>query len=216
MRQLTSKLRSQRGDTIIEVIFAIVIFAFVAISAVYIMNRGVAAGEKALEITLVRQQVNAQTEALRYIHAARVVDPTSEVGRRWDSIIANYGQAEASLYGVEGRECSIPSDRRPFILNARKAEVWTGTLEAEYGGEEAYPPYSQVRYTKDDTDDANVVDAAYGIWIEAIPSALNQTPEVQDEQKKYVDFHIRACWPAPGSAIPMTIGTIVRLYEPAI
>lgn len=199
-------MRLERGDTIIEVIFAIVIFSLVAIGSLAIMNKGLAVGEKALEITLVRQQVNAQAEALRFIHEARVVTPESVYGSTWSNLIANYGQASASPYGVNGGECVLPSGSasHPFILNARTAQVWDG-LTIAYEGGETVPPYSQVVY---DDEDPNVVNAAYGLWIEAVPSS---GPLV----RHFVDFHIRACWPAPGSAIPMTIGTIVRLYDPA-
>jgi hypothetical protein len=30
----------------------------------------------------------------------------------------------------------------------------------------------------------------------------------------YIDFYIRACWDTVGQAMPVTLGTIVRLYDP--
>jgi type II secretory pathway pseudopilin PulG len=211
MRQLSHQSRLQGGDTIIEVIFAIVIFAFVTISAIFIMNRGVATGERALEITLVRQQVNAQAEALRYIHAARVMNPSSDEAKVWNDIIDNRSRDEASEYGAGGKTCSDPTGNR-FIMNARTATVWSTPPLIEQDATTNYPPYSQVVYD----NSTNAVLAAYGIWIEAVPSKRRQTTEEQQEKKQFVDFHIRACWPAPGSDIPMTIGTIVRLYEPTV
>lgn len=196
-------MRLERGDTIIEVIFAIVIFSFVAIASLAIMNKGLAVGEKALEITLVRQQINAQAEALRFIHEARVVTPASDYGTTWSEMIANYGQESASAYGVDGSTCVLPAGN-PFILNARTAEVW-GAPTIAYEGTDTTPPYPQVVYDK---ETPTVVNAAYGMWIEAVPSDL-------PVERQFVDFHIRACWPAPGSSVPMTIGTIVRLYDPA-
>lgn len=194
----------ERGDTIIEVIFAIVIFSFVAISSLMIMNKGIAAGERALEITLVRQQINAQAEALRYVQEATVVAPTSGYAAMWSQLKNNYGQANASTYGVTGNQCLLPSggDYDPFILNARTANSpRTPTLEPSAGS--GYPPYPQVIYNADSS-----IKEAYGIWIEAVPSSITL-------YKRFIDFHIRACWAAPGSAIPMTIGTIVRLYDPS-
>jgi len=64
------------------------------------------------------------------------------------------------------------------------------------------PPFSQVVYNDDSS-----INAAYGIWVEAIPS-----PDV--DGPGFVDFHIRACWSAAGSNTAATLGTIVRLYEP--
>lgn len=198
-------MRLDRGDTIIEVIFAIVIFSFVAISSLTIMNKGVATGEKALEITLVRQQINAQAEALRYIHEARVVTPGSDYGVTWSKLTTTYRQENASAYGVSGKNCVLPrgSAYHPFILNARKAEVWATTPSIQPSNGSTFPPYPQVVYNSDSS-----IDAAYGLWIEAVPSSLAVA-------RQFVDFHIRACWPAPGSAVPMTLGTIVRLYDPA-
>src|SRR5690606_13346477 len=98
----------QRGDTIIEVMFAIVIFSFITISSLAIMNQGIATGEKALEITLVRQQVNAQAEALRYVHDALTVNPSESQLATWNKFKTTYSQASASDYGVDGGECLLP------------------------------------------------------------------------------------------------------------
>ena len=216
--QLAGRFRRQQGDTIIEVIFAIVIFSSVAISSIAIMNKGIATGERALETTLVRQEINAQAEALRFIHEASVVS-SSEYGDRWAGFMSTasgngrYGQSRASSFGTnEDGECVIPtgSGYRPFVMNTRMATVWAGTPSVESStnastSENGLPPYAQVAYSK---SDARVVQDAYGIWVESVPSALVVS-------RRFVDFHIRACWPAPDGAIPITIGTIVRLYDPS-
>ncbi len=198
------RLKNESGDTIIEVIFAITIFAFVAITSLMIMNQGIAAGERALEITLVRQQINAQAEALRFIHEARVVSPDSLHAETWDDLVTTYGRPTASSYGGAGvTACELPSSsHNPFILNARTARVGPApTIETDV---EKNPPYPQIVYKE---DDPTVVEAAYGLWIESVPSSVLIA-------RPFVDFHIRSCWYAPGSTLPMTIGTIVRLYDP--
>lgn len=202
--------RKQRGDTIIEVIFAFVVFSMVAISSLVIMNQGIATGERALEIDLVRNQINAQAEALRFIHDARVVSSDGPMAETWNDFLTDYHQAGASPYGElsETGDCRLPGETySPFILNARTAQIWTGELEVEYDGLESLPPYSQVAYD-DDNNNPTVVKAAYGMWIEAVPSSTLV-------MKRFIDFHIRACWHAPGNSVPMTIGTIVRLYDPS-
>lgn len=202
--RLARRRYDTRGDTIIEVMFAIVIFSFITISSLAIMNQGIATGEKALEITLVRQQVNAQAEALRYIHNALTVSPSEAQLTTWKSFSSTYGQSAASEYGVDGGECILPQggSYHPFILNARTAEIWTSVPSVSQGPDSSFPPYSQVVYNSDSS-----IRAAYGLWVEAVPIQ-------SDEEKSFIDFHIRACWPAPGSSRPMTIGTIVRLYDP--
>ena len=59
-----------RGDTIIEVTFAIVIFSAVAVSAIALMNSGANNAQASLEISMARSEINAQAEALRFIHNA--------------------------------------------------------------------------------------------------------------------------------------------------
>lgn len=201
--RLTSRSRSQRGDTIIEVIFAVGIFALVAVSSLAIMNQGVNTAEKALEVTLVRQQIDAQAGALRYIHDTQLAaasDPASD----WAMLIAKYGQPTASSYGANGGTCAIPqgSGYKPFILNARTAQVAVAPPTITPAAGASLPPYPQVVYNPDSS-----IQKAYGLWIEAVPSSsLTLT--------RFVDFHIRACWDGPGSSVPMTLGTIVRLYDP--
>lgn len=56
------------GDTIVEVTFAIAVFAFVAIISVSLMNSGIAKAQASLEITMARNEIDAQAEALRFVH----------------------------------------------------------------------------------------------------------------------------------------------------
>lgn len=203
MRSLVQSAK-ERGDTIIEVIFAITIFSFVAISCMAIMNQGIATGERALEITLVRQQINAQAEALRYIHEARVVSPDSSYAATWGQFTSTYRQAGASPYGANGTQCVVPSGSsyHPFIVNARTGEIWSSTPTIEPVMSPNAPPFPQVVYNTDSS-----IAAAYGLWIESVPSGSVVA-------QPFVDFHIRACWQVPGTTVPMAIGTIVRLYDP--
>lgn len=60
----------KRGDTLIEVMFAIAVFAMVAIISISMMNSGVAGGERSLELVTARNEINAQAEALRFVHAS--------------------------------------------------------------------------------------------------------------------------------------------------
>lgn len=199
----------QRGDTIVEVLFAVTVFALIAVGSMAIMNQAMNTAQRALEVTLVRQQMDAQAEAIRYIHQAYVADyvrggaaPTGTAAQ-WIEM-KNRGVAQASEFGVvDGSQCleDIPA-QKPFILNARTAEVWNSEPTMTAPEDSSSPPFAQVRYNDDSS-----IDSAYGIWVEAVPSsAANQTG--------FIDFHIRACWESPGSSAPMTLGTIVRLYEP--
>ena len=48
--------RHERGDTIIEVMFAFVLFSMVIVGAFMIMNQGMALAQRSLEVTQVRQR----------------------------------------------------------------------------------------------------------------------------------------------------------------
>lgn len=193
----------ERGDTIIEVMFAFVVFAFVSVLTFSIMNSGVAISQRALELTQVRVQMDAQSNALRYIHQQRVADQdaTNEWGKVLAKTVTSASDFNNMTLGVSCRPFS--AGQRPFILNARTGRMHSVT-PAMSTSSGTLPPYSQLVYNSD-----NSIASAYGIWIEAVRGS--STTGFQD----YVDFHIRACWQTIGSSVPATIGTIVRLYDPA-
>jgi type II secretory pathway pseudopilin PulG len=205
--------RREGGDTIIEVLFAVTVFALVAVGSLSIMNQGTAAAQRALEITLVRQQMDAEAQALRYIHQAYVASyqkdgaAPSGIAAEWPKMAdkaTGKGANSASEFGVtEGGRCpaAVPGEK-PFLVNARTATVWNGAPAMTAPPAASLPPFAQIIYNDDSS-----INAAYGMWIEAIPSTNPDGPG-------FVDFHIRACWDSAGSSAPVTLGTIVRLYEP--
>lgn len=206
----------QRGDTIVEVLFAVTVFAMVAVGSMAIMNQGIASAQRSLEITLVRQQIDAQAEAIRFIHKAYIAAyqqgspaPTTGAAAEWkrmtdpdDSI--GKGADNPSEFGVVAGTICPPTTpgEKPFILNARRATVQGSAPSMVAPSGASVPPFAQVIYNPDST-----VNTSYGLWIEAIPSPATDGPG-------FVDFHIRACWQAASSSVPATLGTIVRLYEP--
>ncbi len=210
------RLRSRRGeagDTIVEVLFAVAVFAMVAVGSMSIMNQGTATAERSLEVTLVRQQIDAQAEAIRYIHEAYVAAfqnngaaPTGTAAEwiKMTDKTTGKGADGASAFGqtASGLCPTTVPGQRPFVLNARTATVSGAVpiMAAPTGS--SLPPFPQVIYNSDSS-----IKQAYGLWVEAVPSTTANGPG-------FVDFHIRACWDSPGSSAPVTLGTIVRLYEP--
>ncbi len=77
VRKLTKNIyQTKRGDTIIEVMFAIAVFCLVAVISVAMMNMGVAQAEGSLEVVTTRNELNAQAEALRFIHSSYISELT--------------------------------------------------------------------------------------------------------------------------------------------
>lgn len=187
---LTKARKLQKGDTLIEALFAVTVFSLVAVGALSIMNSGVATGQRALEISLVREQMDAQAEVLRYVHDSYVAaypNPISgQPSGEWPKIIA-IANNQASTFGT----CKVlPS--KAFIINTSTVKLENrSTITTDV------QTYSQLRLLP--------AVSAEGLWVEAVKS---------DSLNKYVDFHIRACWDSQGLSVPMTLGTIVRLYEP--
>lgn len=201
--------RKDSGDTLIEVLFAMMIFALVLVSALTLMNQGIAASQRALGITTVRQQMDGQAEALRFLHASYVdayqsgttTYPVGSPAAEYYKIIQRAqagGRTSGSPFGGTG-PCQIPNDAsKDFIINPVLATIQTNANVFEPA-----PGYAQVTYTS-----GNVLNKSQGMWIEAVRVGN------AGASAGYIDFHIRACWDVSGSNVPMNLGTIVRLYEP--
>lgn len=212
----------ERGDTLIEVLFAITVFSLVVVTALAIMNQGTAAAQRSLEITLVTQEIDNQVEALRYLHesyvtgykpgystSSGITTDISSVGQFHEIVkLANQKRASpqpgASNFTVAANALTCPTaPTYSFIINSRTAAVRSeNTLFSQAS------TYSKLQY---DNDTATILRAAQGLWIEPVKSP-NTTGNTASAG--YIDFHVRACWTAPGLNRPMTLGTIVRLYEP--
>lgn len=205
---------ANRGDTIIEVLFAIAAFSALMVGSLSLMNKGLATAQRSLEVTLVRNEIDSQADTLRFLSAsyvARYIDGgdsnyySGTPALQWfqiNGLIVNTGAVRASDFGATGTTCPTPPSGS-FILNTKKAVF----VSPSSGVLSQSNTYSQLVY--DANDD---VVSAQGLWIEGVRSAnsLNST----ESSIGYIDFHIRACWIGTGQNMPMTIGTIVRLYEP--
>jgi type II secretory pathway pseudopilin PulG len=191
----------QKGDTIIEVLFAITIFSLVAVGSMSIMNQGTQTAQRSLEITLVRSEIDAQAEALRFIHESYIAAPSTT--SQWWAITGSTNNKivdKASDFGTCDSGSGVPA--KPFVINTKSGTLSDVTPKMLPSIKSVY---SQLNYDYDPV-------AVDGIWVEAVQSS-SEGGKIVDN--KYIDFHIRACWYGPGQSTPMTLGTIVRLYDPA-
>jgi type II secretory pathway pseudopilin PulG len=194
-----------KGDTLVEVLFAVTVFSMVAVGGLAIMNQGTAAAQRSLEISLVRSEIDAQAEALRFLNAAYIAgyqpgvasyDLSTPTGQ-WSRLQQAVRSADFAKFS-DSTVCEAPSGS--FIIDTRRAQV-----VRQVDGLFAHPQtFSQLRYKSSEYTELESVD---GIWIEAISSP-------DSSGSGYIDFHIRACWDALGQSVPATLGTIVRLHEP--
>lgn len=213
-----------RGDTLIEVLFAVTVFSLVAVGGLSIMNQGTAISQRALEITLVRQEIDSQAETLRFLNYSYIAaykpgnsesDYLDDEGdetpaSQWIETVRNITENDVSNFGVVNdaviNTSSCPSlPDGSFIMNTHSAIP----IELSSPGNfQRASTFSQVRYNP-----YGEVSYADGIWIEAIRYIAANNDNNQADAG-YIDFHIRACWEGPGQSAPLTIGTIVRLYTP--
>ena len=223
----------QSGDTIIEVILAISIFSLVAVAGLSVMNKGNASAQRSLEITLVRNQIDAQAEILRFWNAAYVaayvpgasIDsygppnlaaiPPEAAKPAWNwANLSDRAKSGGDLYNLSAAgfstiataaSCSDPTTN-VFIINP--VDVSAQKLVSTG----ATPNFFQAEtYSKARFDASGTFLGSDGLWIEAVRS--NNGAESQSGTG-YIDFHISACWSSVGQAAPMKLGTVVRLYEP--
>jgi type II secretory pathway pseudopilin PulG len=209
----------QRGDTLVEVLFATATAALIIVITLVIMNRNLAQIQMNSEVTFVRQAIDSQAEVLRYMRDKYMENRGAElsgdgkptVSKTWKDLVDVARNKNAQTTSTEFGTCQPNSagitppatNKAFFISNNATAEaegdaVDIKTLKADnaenilnqtLGSSETYARPGQ------------------GIWIESVNPAF-----ASGQSNRYVDFHIRACWDPPFEGPRATLGTIVRLY----
>jgi len=185
-----------RGDTIVEVLLGVTIFSMVAVITLETMNRGMAISQYALETTLVRQQVDAQAEMLRYAH-----DTKSDI---WKKLADNNSVSVSSVNDNEGglgaESCPDNFSNKEFALAATPSLGSKISILNNPGDYKPAETYARVDGSTKKT---------YGIAVRLVKPSM----AVGSRDSNKYDAYIKACWMPVGSKMPATIGTIVRLYD---
>lgn len=182
--------RSQRGDTIIEVILAVSLLSLVTVSAFTVMQRATSTAYDALERSAVRLRLNGQIELLNYFrdsYASAVASGTAIAGtpaEKWVTIVAQPNAPVPSL-----TTCAAPSGS--FYLN----RTTTGTIE-----------YQVV--TGSISAAAGMPSPGNGLWIASVDTSSSSP------KKKYQEFYVVACWPTTTKG-EQRMSSVVRLYDPS-
>ena len=212
------KRKFSRGDTIVEVLFAVTVFSMVAVGGMSVMNQGVSTAQRSLELALVRQQMDGQAETLRFLHRVYVASYGQD-GASANPQVKVWNQIKDRLATKPGQfsdgdtECKIPSatgTQHPFALNVRNASIIEqAPVEAGTYARIVYP--DDIEYVDGEASGSSGITTVTpeGIWIEAVRGSSSSASD-----HPFIDFHIRTCWGSPGGGHPVTLGTIVRLYDP--
>ena len=181
--------RKQRGDTLVEVLMAIVVLSIVIVGAITVMSRGLKASQLAVEHTQVRLQINSQQQMLRYLRDSYINDTTSAAGQTWAGLFTGsplYADTAASNYN--DTTCTPTSGKNSFYLTQSG-----GVVTANQFNSSSKP--------------ATHALPGQGLWIEMTRSAA--------VSPAYVDILFRACWSGFGDSADQQAVTVIRLYDPA-
>jgi prepilin-type N-terminal cleavage/methylation domain-containing protein len=180
---------TQRGDTLVEVLMAIVVLSMVIVGAITIMSRGLKASQMSVEHTQVRLQINAQTEMLRYLRDSYLSDPTSTAAQTWkDLFTGTTVYADTTTSDYSDTSCNVTTGKTGFYLTQT-----AGTVNATQFNPANKP--------------ATYALPGQGLWIE-VTRSTGYSPA-------YVDVLFRACWSGIGDTTDQQSVTALRLYDPA-
>lgn len=144
------KKQSRRGDTLVEIIFCFSIFSLITIISIGLMNRNLSLMQGALEVSMARNEIEAQAEAIRFIHNSflserelvrdQSIDPTKwqEYRNLWNRLsltqnglnnnpihISKYNEASCRQYYDQSNNTgdvhNIFTDKA-FVINTRKLD----------------------------------------------------------------------------------------------
>lgn len=234
----------KKGDTLIEVTLAVGIFSMIAIAIVAVMSNGVANAQTALEATLTREEIDAQAEALRFIHSSYIANinsssETNSYRALWDAIIENAVELDDEKELQQATLQYSPSNCSEdlfnaknlsdyFIINSRKLSNFenTGEVVVDYAANASvFQPattYPRLVYGSSGDDvEKNIMDRkdslfrAEGIYILAVKDKKTTTTGQEQKNMAFYDFYIRTCWYGNRSSDASTISTVIRLYDPA-
>ena len=127
----------KKGDTLIEVVLAVGIFSLVAIAVVAIMNSGTSNVQTALELTMTRNEIDTQAEALRFIQSSYVAEKdlpeNSKVYTKlWKEIVGLAKVANEDISQYNPTTCANLYNKNSangvygqnaFVINTRKLAV---------------------------------------------------------------------------------------------
>lgn len=188
--------REERGDTLVEVLLATAIMAFIVAGTSFIMNSGLAKTQLSLEHTETQARVAGQAAVLRALHAAALKsgEVDTEAKEIWNEVVA-YAASPSQATEEVVCDAGKVSNRRFYFNTAGDSPAsWLRPIGLPTGSE-VIPQNGTF-----------VPVAGDGIWVEAYRRGASPG-------YYYYDFYVKACWEAAGDQPRQSVRTVVRLYE---
>lgn len=123
-----SSARKQAGDTIVEVLMAIVVISVIIAGAYQVTNQGLRIGQNAIERTQASEVSEGQAEVLRTLRDEQIISPESD--GVWKNILDNFTTITKPTYTA----CQPSSGSSPFYLtlDASNVNINSGTATDGY------------------------------------------------------------------------------------
>ena len=236
----------KKGDTLVEVTLAVGIFSMVAISIVSVINGSTSSAQTALEATLTREEVDAQAEALRFIHDSASLDESNgPYATLWKGITSTSNTLSADdtdryLSNYPPTTCgdlysgSNAISDKAFVIDTHAlgdpevlalADPTSNVVirkNTSFGEATTYP---HLVYNNASGEAGNLAEEGtnrtYNLAdVEGIYVIAVRDPGTnivgQGTTSAFYDFYIRTCWYGAGERKASTISTVIRLYNPTI
>lgn len=180
----------QRGDTIVEVLFAMSVLAAVITITISLMNAGFAGVMASMDRTNVQALMNGQASLLR---ASRDRYAQGDTTAGWSTIIApaiSGGYVNTVVPITDACKPTAQQGPRRFYLNPSAATPWVPV-------DRSTSPTKRVGTLPSSSD---------GMWVEVYKKSPPSGPA-------YYDFYIKSCWTGYGSKAEQQTRIVVRLYD---
>lgn len=193
----------KKGDTLVEVMLAVSVFGLMMVGAMAAMNASFARTMASMQMTMARNAMDSQAEALRYVNNEYIINPSDS--HIWRGVIANSKESASDLSTCPTNQAEINGLNGFFINTSNSGGFVLRSGDGVITQAQTFPQIVDSR--------GNL--SSQGLWVEAVREAGTVVDSADiSKRPSYYDFHVRACWIAPGNDVPTTLGTIVRLYVP--
>ncbi|MCL2038718.1 hypothetical protein FWG86_02355 [Candidatus Saccharibacteria bacterium] len=230
----------KRGDTIVEVLFAVAIFGAVAMVAIQMMTRGTVVAQAAVEAQQARNEMDAQVAAIKFIHdgflaereyhnSAGTTPPSRQFENLWNRLVSSARTTAPPYRDDDTCEDVMTNNTAPFyasqafIINTRALRPQgapgydpNNIVKRGVGVFDVAPIYPRILYVGADaalTENAifDTFHRSQGLQVFAVESSRRI-----NNQPEYYDFHVRACWRPAGQHRDSKLSTTTRTLNPRV
>ena len=200
------RLKSEQGDTLIEVLISIAILSMVVVAAQAAMSYGQSLALRSVERTAAQGDLNSQFSYLRFARNEYMADSTAAGAQMWANIESK------SQTGSSSAQVCNSAQQLPFkesgMFYIDETAALAATDAAGLAAAVVNYPHSPVGGVSQPVAANDVPRPGSGLWLIARSggSKANGTA--------YIDFYGKACWSSLTGPIMEELTSVMRLYVP--